>query len=448
MPRLHVWAAIGGGLASLGYAFDRYYYTPTLTTKREMELFVEAEKTALLNVFQALSILRDSAPVKNAERIATFCKIQLVRNDAFALAQHLQSAIDKSILMGALDELQQKHCVSLRCRDEPLTTEERWKCVAAFGLFVFAFRFVFPLLVVFRCVSEQSIVRGAVEVGSAILDLLEIDVDMSVDENVVSSPGSSSSPSILWQPSSWVEEAAFWASPSNPWTSLGDGKGHMGDGKGRIDVFPLLALDKRPLVERFEHRFQQVYQTLVDTANIAENGSRQHSVSMPPSQFGYPVSLRDVTLPPSANSNGSSYPSYIPVASIGIEKLTYLGADLATSDIRTPKSSTERYVEVMDLQYGSGNTLRNRKEPVTSRTQAAQRDLGEPAQLPVPAPLVELPLFSKESLTCIYGGRPRGSGRRRSIFLHVGAPAPRPSAWTSWVRCYADLADRVASVSV
>jgi hypothetical protein len=447
MPRLYFYAAIGGTITSALWAFDKYYYTPSLTTKREMELFVEAEKSALINVYQAFSLLRDIVPFRNTERIALFCKIQMIRQEAFALPPNLLSAIDKSALLRTLDELQREHCISLRCRDVPLTSEESWKCTLAFGIFLIAFRFVLPLLVAFRCCADAALVREAVKAGTYILNIIDVDADMTVDEEaskLITQSVENAPAELLWHPSSWVEEAAFWASPSNPWTRGLDSQSSCSSSGGNSQALRqvaqfLVQQQQQPHVEHFEHRFQREYQSLVDVANTAlTSSSVKFNAETPGTLFGYPSSLREVEI---QNYHRNINPFYVPVVAVGIEKLTYLGETFASRDVRAPKTGTDRYKDVYELQYGAGNLLKNPQG-------AAHAVTSTESQKEVPAPFAELPLFSKESITCIFGGRPAGSGRRRTLFLHVGAPVVRAEAWKAYVGSYAELANRAAVVGV
>lgn len=460
MPRLHVYALIGGTVTSALWAFDKFYYTPSLTTKREMELFVEAEKAGLMNVYQAFSQIRDLSPFRNTERIALFCKIQMIRQDAFALPPNLLSAIDKSAMLRTLGNIQRQHCVSLRCREIPLTSEESWRCTLAFGIFVFAFRFVFPLLIAFRVCSDAALVHEAVKAAKLILDVIDVDVDMTVDGEAsilvahAAADDTNTSTMLLWHPSSWVEEAAFWGSSTNPWTQsvASVNEGRVGEGASDSAVLQTAVgflgpkrEQKQSPVERYEHRFQREYQALVDVANTSISTSKEtFNVELPNTLFGYPSSLHDValTFPKDEAGHERSHDSFcVPVVSVGIEKLTYMGEAFADRDVRAVKTGMDRYTDVYELQYGSGNILKNRQN--NTETVAPI----EPLQAVV-VPFQELPLFSKESITCIFGGRPQRSGRRRTMFLHVGTPVVRSEAWKGYVGSYAELANRAAVVGV
>lgn len=445
---MYVWGAVSSAIAAAGWAFDTFYYTPSLTTKREMELFVEAEKASLLRVYQSFSLLRDLAPFRNAERIAMFCKIQMVRNDALALPPNLMSAIDKASLLKSINELQQQHCVTLHCRDAPLSSEESWRCTLAFGIFVLAFRLVFPILAIFRCCSDGGLVKEAAKVGKLILDIIEVDVDLTLDPiaSRLASQGSADGSVIeaVWCPTSWVEEAAFWAAPTNPWTA------QRTDTTASLtsQAVRLLSLDEshRNATERYEHRFQKDHSALAAIANSSQTDASRAKLfdgCLPESTFGYPRSLRDVELRAESSRNGCDV-FYTPVVSLGVEKLTYMGDAFASSDLTPLKSSTDRYADIVELTYGSGNTLKSPQAVEVTKPAAAQAAVTMTNHLP----FVEMPLLSRESMTSIFGGRVKGSGRRRTIFIYVGAPSVQADAWKAHVGAYAELANRAALIGV
>lgn len=465
MPRLGTWCALGGGLSAAVYGVYEFVYIPSVTTKREMELFVEAEKSVFISIVQRMGVLKSFTPRINADRIYAFCELHLLRRDVYALPLRLQSAYDKALMMRQLDTLESETCSWLRFRDTPLTAEEQWRCFAAFCVYWLVFRLCVPLAMncpgvpvhelrwrMHQC-SKVLLVdvldaRSNLVIDPACaakLDQLKREVRERGNDDVSAECAVLRDCPFVWSPKCWVEELAFWGCAGNPWLPVAAAEERCGTETGQTAALssPLLTgpsimhSAEVPFAEPAECSVQPQRTALAITAADAtrERASPLEAERPVCTKYGYPCAARDGV------SNASSS-MVIPVAITGSEKLLYASDAVAITDRRPSYSSDDRFLDLMQLQYGRGT---GGQLPAQS-VEVARAVTDDRLPKSIRDSRLFLPLFSQESMWNFFGGRSR-TGVMRTVHVYVGAPCLEHELSRAWLMTHREQARALARAS-